>query len=879
VVEGVVDSPENLVGRFKISRRLAVRIGALVGVGVQVSPTLLEEAVRKAPVEDLLLSDALLEAARGGLDPLRAFLAGAPELALAGENGNVVALAEELIAERVLPVALRPPGGLVPAPRLAPTRNLPYINELLLSATPDDEEIRAAKIKFLTGRDADERLEALRKILLSHLTPAEKAGILFFALRDEEHLVIGEAIKAFKEIGLSATLADALVELIRGSPAKRSETIEMLVREASSAKEKEGDVLVAVMGRLLRDEEFQPFKARLLKVLRALLRGREGAPEEIREMVRLLVRHVPPDLEDAQITLRELFLSLAKGRSQDLSEALWEEIDSPRIPAQRTFLLSLIGRIETRKAGLDKLDRILVEEEIPQALERGGDLSPFRYVLQRRCGPLFPRLLAMARDMGEERRAVVFRALAEALGEADLTDAARVHQARSLLTLAERSGKLAHRAILRAGIHRLPGLQPALRRRFASLHLSLLEPEFFLEHNREVWAALRELGWCAFEPLADFVASEANDIRLRRESLAILKEFLTREEAYPADEKTVARFVARMRDLSDNHGFSLRNEVTPLLGAALLNGRVPRREVDRIAARLVRRLREGYEPGDVGALPFLARSPRVDPDLKERMIRRLLRILDEGEQARVTRESSGDGGRLLEILEGGPIHTQQIPAAIEALQEAAVALGASDPGPAYMIARTFMRRWEEIVRWERVWGLASREALLRALGEMARSPAVAPTLAAEIFVFLARHFLARPLEPYLAEAVVVPLHADRFEKTVGIGAKILRKLLEVVEDPESVGPSDAGRYLLAAAHVASAPHSPVLEGPDRALAARLLEYLERRVRLGFVEDRQALDLIAEAAGLPRKIREKAESILALRARMLGRPEGPAPEEA
>ncbi|MCU0722394.1 MAG: hypothetical protein MUC63_02050, partial [Planctomycetes bacterium] len=160
-----------------------------------------------------------------------------------------------------------------------------------------------------------------------------------------------------------------------------------------------------------------------------------------------------------------------------------------------------------------------------------------------------------------------------------------------------------------------------------------------------------------------------------------------------------------------------------------------------------------------------------------------------------------------------------------------------------------------------------------------RHAAVTPILAAEIFVFLARHFLARPLDPFLAEAVVQPLRADRFEKATGIGSKILRKLLEVAEDPDSVGPSESGRYLLAAAVVVSAPHSPVLEGADRSLAVRLLEILERRIRLGFVEDREALDLVAATPGLPKKIREKAAALQALRTRLAAQPEdSPGAEE-
>ena len=203
------------------------------------------------------------------------------------------------------------------------------------------------------------------------------------------------------------------------------------------------------------------------------------------------------------------------------------------------------------------------------------------------------------------------------------------------------------------------------------------------------------------------------------------------------------------------------------------------------------------------------------------------------------------------------IHTQQLPAAIVALKEAALALAPEDQGTSYMIGRTFMRQWQDVASWKKVWGVTSRAELVQAMGEMALSPNMPPSLAAEIFLFLVREFFARHHELHLAAAVSRPLQEGRFPNSGGIALSILKQLLALAQDTESVGPDEAGRYFLAAARVVSAPDAPVADGEGRALATHLLDLLEQRVQLGFDEDGEALALLAHAPAIRKNQREKA----------------------
>ncbi|MHC4779174.1 MAG: hypothetical protein ACYTFG_11415 [Planctomycetota bacterium] len=864
MVEGIADTPDNLEVRFRITRRLAVRIAALAGFGFQVTPALLEDVGRKKVLEKLFLSDEIFQAAKEGTQSLRKLLGSMKDLEfIESGGGGIVALSEEILAERILPPAISTRGAPVHRPGGTPAEQLPLLNELLMGTPLGDQDLRNEKIRFLTSSSWEERLEALRRIVLVPLPPSDKAGVLFFALRDDDHRIISEAVKAFKEIGLSPQIADSIIELIRGDASARNQALQWLVQKASRIERHESDILVAVTARLIRDEEFDSLKSLLLKLLRAHMRGRETSPAEVREMVRILTRNVSPQQEDAQLTLRDLLLSIAKGSTAILCDALWEEIEGLPFGSHRTFLIGLLGRLESRKAGLDKLDRVLLEEEIPGSLERGQDLSAYRYVLHRRYRELFPSLLSASQQEGEERKALVFRILGETLPGTELKPGAKAHRVKALLALAERSGKTVRRAFLRTGLHQIEGLPGTFGKRFTSLFMSVLESEFFPERNQEVWYAIRDVGWPSVPALTDYITEEANDPRLRKECLAILRDFIAEEVKYPAKRKDLQFLLDWLESDGVSLDFTLRNEVTPLIGMILLHSMLSRKQTMRLASELVKRLRGEYTPGDVGALPYLARSPRVGAELKRKMIRRLIRVLEEGAETRVASEKTGEDGVILEIENGTPIHTQQLPSALSALKEAALALAPEDPGMTYMIARTLMRKWEEIVKWETVWGISSRAELLKTLGEMTRSRAVSPPLAAEIFLFLTQHFFSVPHELHLAEIVTIPIHEGCFPNIGAIATRILRVLLELAHDSESVGPDEVGRYLLAAARVVASPDSPARDTKGRSLAALLLDLLEKRINLGFEEDGEALRILAETTVLPKAMRERAATVSAL----------------
>ena len=63
-MEGFHGTLEELLSQFALSRRLAMRVGALLALRVSITPTVLEEAAKDSELASFLLRPELLQKAR-----------------------------------------------------------------------------------------------------------------------------------------------------------------------------------------------------------------------------------------------------------------------------------------------------------------------------------------------------------------------------------------------------------------------------------------------------------------------------------------------------------------------------------------------------------------------------------------------------------------------------------------------------------------------------------------------------------------------------------------------------------------------------------------------------------------------------------------------
>ncbi len=183
-MQGVRLGRDELIRTFGISRRLAVRIGALSARGLTVTATLLEIAGPGSPLEKYLLLPELLDSAETLSASIAQRLAAQAGVEAEGlltvvqtEEARVLALEEELLAEEGWQAQAEPeePGALMRrevALSVGGILDRKEAEQLFTS-----EEIARLKLEALAGRDDSARISALRKLLHAPLTTHLDRGI------------------------------------------------------------------------------------------------------------------------------------------------------------------------------------------------------------------------------------------------------------------------------------------------------------------------------------------------------------------------------------------------------------------------------------------------------------------------------------------------------------------------------------------------------------------------------------------------------------------------------------------------------------------------------------------------------------------------------
>ncbi|KAF0241948.1 MAG: hypothetical protein FD180_4190, partial [Planctomycetota bacterium] len=210
MLEGIRPTKADLTGRFGLSQRLSVRIGALLASKVELTATVLESAKPGSPVEAFFLRrEILAEAASLDTDRIQTLAADAKlDLDLAVEDQGarrVIGLEEELAA--AADFAAPPPAlsgnGLALMPiDVDPMLALMPAAGALAGASMSADDVAKLKLTILTGVEPKAKIEALRKIVIAALPQNEKGMLLLRAISDESPEVRAEAAAGLRALGL-----------------------------------------------------------------------------------------------------------------------------------------------------------------------------------------------------------------------------------------------------------------------------------------------------------------------------------------------------------------------------------------------------------------------------------------------------------------------------------------------------------------------------------------------------------------------------------------------------------------------------------------------------------------------------------------------------
>ena len=523
-MEGVRLGKDELVRTYGISQRLAVRVGALLAKGFEVSGTLLEIAGPGSAIEKLLLHPEMLALAdlpagrpaeRATVEAIRKLAretgaASEGELALAESpnGGRVLALEEELLAqEGFREQAESEPTALAhPQPGFG---GMPVLDRKETSGLFNAEEIARLKLDALAGRDADERVSALRKLVYAPISAHEKGGIYLRALLDSAGPVRSEAMKAIVSLGFNRDMADAIQALFTGQGRARAAALRRIGDLMGRLNPAERKIALAVLLETFRESQLKGPNDPMLELLGEADAVIAESPEIAPEMARVYIQHLLAEPARLGETLRDRLARLAAAAPAAVLDQVWEEIGTVSEPASRALLLALLIESEPDEERRVRLCGIVAEELVRH--EPGEVMrQKLGHALVKLGPPAAEALLSRFAAASNPERAALVQFLDAVSVDQPLPPETLNRIAGALLEALKLADPRLRAEILNTRIFAHPQLPLEFRRSAAQALLPLLRSADHPETSDRAAGLLEALGEVAAEGLLEIARKNPN---------------------------------------------------------------------------------------------------------------------------------------------------------------------------------------------------------------------------------------------------------------------------------------------------------------------------------------------------------------------------------
>lgn len=716
VVEPIRLDKKELRERYKVSERLAVRVGALLARSVGVTAAVLELATPGSPVESVLLSPTLLEkAARLTKRDLAAALKGVkrarglPPLAIHAQSGvRVLCLEEEIEAEKGFS---RTSGAALALPE--PT-SLLRPEEAKRLFTP--EEIARLKFVILTSADPRAKIEALRSALVSPLPPEEKGVLCLMALADPTPEVRRETAKALRQLGLDPDLTESIRGLADADANARSAALRALRRLGPRASVAERSVILRLLFSVLETEK-DPATASLgVEVLAEMAPAIASAPDALPDLVRLVLGLLSTQFEAIAHATRKLCRELGRVAAGPLSRVLWAQVEKTDERRMRAYLLLLLSDLS-----LSAADKTRLAAEVAATIADWTDSDPDCRRLAAAFDDLghhgIEALIAVWQRVKEEQQAFVLRTLDTQLARMDVPRDLGPKLASFILGILSTARRALRLALMETRLTYHACLSTETRRKIAqellrSAHDYRLDRVYDLTE-----AVLHRMGLCSAEPLLRCVdESPYEEVRLL--ALRVLSRQVAAAKD-PSERKEVERICAWSERLISE--FPSQGAAALALGTMAQGALAPAAFVERVAAELRSRLgRSTNTIDDIQALAALAGSPVASVKLRMDLAMLFLELLDQDVPSDLAEEKQTQEGTLIEVKRPAQLYTDFLPAVIEGLERIATAPDVTE-SLLDKVANRMIARWTEVSEYRVIWGPNAITRLAEALGAIGTS--------------------------------------------------------------------------------------------------------------------------------------------------------------
>lgn len=851
MLEGIRPTKADLTGRFGLSQRLAVRIGALLAAKVELTAALLEAAKPGSPLEAFLLRREVLSgAAELDTDRVQALAAEAKldmDLAVEEQGGRrVVGLEEELAAAPEFAAPAAPPAGaglaLTPID-VDPMAALMPAAGAMAAAALSAEDLAKIKLTILTGVDPRAKIEALRKVVLTTLPQNEKGLLLLRAISDESPDVRAEAAAGLRALGLDDATADAVRTLADGSAPEKRAAINALSHRAAGAGDAERAVVIAALAADLRGAPDPPRAAHLLRSLGDLAphvaRNHDFAAAVIRIAIRRLYAG-PPEVSEAVAVFLEKMGHAEPGL---LAGILWAEAESAPDKRSRAMLHVALSRIP-QAAGAEKLARTTV------ALIASWSDADFD--CRRAANALLPlgdhavdALVEALKTVPPAQRPFLIRIADQVAERRETTDAAAERWGATLVEMIRtgrrpaRIAALESRAIARAS---------AATRERVTLQVISSAHDYNLEEVVHLSDAfLRRVGAPAVRELLKSVRESPYPVE-RDIALRALDAILVDDPSLSRDAGDALR---AMLDLYRTGKFPNEPLLAKTLGRIAALSGAPAAAVRGTAVELRGMLRDFPARFELlEAYSWAVSSRHVEVDQKMSAGLTLLGLLDSRMPEDFVKQAWTNEGLQLSISRTSTAHTVLIPTLIAGLVRIALS-GSSTDLFLEKITQGLLFHWKQVVDCEVMWSPGNVSELGSGLGRIAARRETPLHLRLNVIDALRVRIVHVPVARMLGEALALEETSKRMD---GLCAAVAKDLCELAVHRDFQDPDDRSALLVSLGQIARRARLAPEAGVGEDLRRRIVELLFDGARAGVAGTRESLEAFPKAEGVPAAMR-------------------------
>lgn len=863
-MDGVRMGKDELIRSYGVSQRLAVRVGALLAKGIEVSAALLEIAGPGSAIERLLLRPELIaedvkldEARLARLAKETRAEAEGPLAVARTERGQLIALSEELLAEQGWRVAAQKErSDLLPARQEASTP-APVLAPAEARRLFGPDEIARLKLEALAGRDAEARVSALRKLVYAPLSDHERGGICLRALLDSAGPVRAEAIRAIEQLGFNRDTADAMQALFSGDPRARESALRRIGDLMGTLQPGERRIVLAVLTAAFREATPKDANDPLLRLWQNLASTLGEKAEATPELARVCVQHLLAEPRRMGPIMRDLLLALAAANPEPVVRKVWDEVETVTDPAARMLLLGVLIEADRDAARATRLAQLAVEELLREGADEvarqklGCNLAALgegaaKALMARFASAPVPEKTALVSFLDtlcmDERVAARTRdEIAQALiGTLKIAD--------RRLRLATLNTRCLWQAPLDTGLRR--GLVAEL--------LPMVRAHERTEVADQAAALLERLGDVSVQGLNDLMqerpALPQADIAAR-----MLGRILSRPESGVAVRKAAVEvfdFALERVTMPGNQLGGYAETAWRLAGSPAVSDARARETLDALMDRFGKARFHGDLAQGIGAL---AAGPRATAAQRVRAAQVLGQVVDrpvDREETRM-RETVTPKGKVYHVTGRVEFDTDTAPAAVSALADMAASAHVSEAlrGQVTML---LLRVWKDVAEWKTIWGPRSSEALALALARVATGATADDETRAQIIEALApaadRQSVVRALGAVFAALKDSP-RAQRAAATAAL------RVLEEWIEPQIV-PEQLEMVLTTAAAAVTAQAAPPRAGDGRELMRRTAALLFDALRANHAWCRTPLQAMTDSPAVSRPLRKDIADRLA-----------------